>query len=152
MVSFSDQFPEFNGRKIEIRKKDGYFSATDMSQVLDKTFSDWKRTKFAERLLNRLSDRLNLPIDRESDYANSRSRSQVPLVDYVRGDGQKMWIHPALAMSYAMSNPELQADINVWIYELLTLGTVNAHVLKWTREELERGIEMNRDDIKEMYS
>ena len=151
MVSFYDQFPEFNGRKIEIRGTDGYFCATDMSQVLEKTFSNWRRTKFAERLLSRLSTRLNLPIDRESDCANSPSRNLVPLVDYVRGDGQKMWIHPALAMSYAMSNPEFQADINVWIYELLNFGTINPHVLKWTREEIDRGIEMNRDDIKEMY-
>jgi len=40
MVSFFDQFPEFNGRKIEIRGTDGYFSATDMSQVVGRRLTD----------------------------------------------------------------------------------------------------------------
>lgn len=148
MVSFFDQFPEHDGRKIEIRGKDGYFSATDMTACLNQTFSDWRRTKFATKLIARLAQNLRLPID----YGDSRSRSQTPLIDYVRGDGQKMWIHPALAMSYAMSNPEFQADVNVWIYELMTIGTVNPHVLNWTRDEIERGLKFNRDDINEMYN
>lgn len=147
MVSWFDQFPEYNGRKIEIRGKDGYFSATDMTACLNQTFSDWRRTKFATRLIARLAENLRLPVD----YGDSRSRSQTPLIDYIRGDGQKMWIHPALAMSYAMSNPEFQADVNVWIYELMTIGTVNPHILKWTQDEIERGLKFNRDDINEMY-
>jgi hypothetical protein len=152
MVAFFNQFPAHEGRKIEIRGKDGYFNATDMSQVLEKRFTDWRKTAFAKRLLARLSERLRTPVDRgESDWEDSPSRKQTPLVDYVRGDGQKMWIHPAVAMSYAMSNPEFQADINIWIYELMSLGTVNPHVLNWTREEYERGLGFNRDDIKDLY-
>jgi len=50
-----------------------------------------------------------------------------------------------------MSNPEFQADINVWIYEMMTLGTVNPHVLRWTQEEYQRGLQFNRDDISDMY-
>lgn len=63
MVSFFDQFPRHNGRKIEIRGKDGYFSATDMTACLNQTFSDWRRTKFATRLIARLADNLRLPVD-----------------------------------------------------------------------------------------
>lgn len=151
IVSFFDQFPEYNGRKIEIRGTDGYFCASDMSSILEKTFSDWRRTQFAQRLLNRLSVRLGLPIDRQNLGTQIVVSNQIPLVDYIPGRGQKIWIHPALAMSYAMSNPEFQADINVWIYELMTIGTVNPHVLKWTQEEYQRGLEFNRDDISEMY-
>jgi hypothetical protein len=147
MVSFFDQFPSHNGRKIEIRGKDGYFSATDMTACLNQTFSDWRRTKFATRLIARLAENLRLPVD----YGDSRSQNQTPLIDFVPGRGQKMWIHPALAMSYAMSNPEFQADVNVWIYELMTMGTVNPHVLKWTREEIERGQQFNQDDLNELY-
>ena len=85
------------------------------------------------------------------NYGDSRSQDQIPLIDFIAGRGQKMWIHPALAMSYAMFNPEFQADVNVWIYELMTLGTVNPHVLKWTQEELERGLKFNRDDLADLY-
>jgi hypothetical protein len=148
MISWFDQFPEYNGRKIEIRGKDGYFCATDMTACLNQTFSDWRRTKFATRLIARLAENLRLPVD----YGDSRTQNQTPLIDFIPGRGQKMWIHPALAMSYAMSNPEFQADVNVWIYELMTIGTVNPHVLKWTQDEIERGLKFNRDDIDELYS
>jgi KilA-N domain len=148
MVSFFDNFPEYEGRKIEIRGKDGYFCATDMSEVLEKRFTDWRKTDFSKRLLGRLSDRLGIPIT----WEDSPSKAQTPLIDYVSGRGQKIWVHPALAMSYAMSNPEFQADINVWIYELMTIGTVNPHVLRWTADLYQRGVEFNRDDIREMYT
>lgn len=147
MVSFFDQFPTYNGQTIGIRSKDGYFNATDMSNILEKRFTDWRKTDFSKRLLNRLSLQLRLPLT----WEDSPSQAQTPLVDYVPGRGQKQWIHPAVAMSYAMSNPEFQADINVWIYELMTMGVVNPHVLKWTHEELERGHDMNRDDLGDIY-
>jgi KilA-N domain len=160
IVSFFDQFPEYNGQKIEIRGTDGYFCATDMSQVLEKRFTDWRKTQFAQRLLVRLSERLRLPLDWENSPSRTQNilggrilpgKKQTPLVDYVPGRGEKIWVHPAAAMSYAMSNPEFQADINVWIYELMTSGTVNVHVLKWTTEEIKRGLQYNRDDVDELY-
>jgi hypothetical protein len=147
MLSYFDNFPEFNGQKIEIRGKDGYFSATDMSAVLGKRLTDWRKTDFAKRLLARLSKRSGIPID----WENSPSRSQTPLIDFIRGDGQKAWLHPYVAMSYAMSNPEFQADVNIWLVDLMTIGTINPHMLKWTREEYQRGLQYNRDDIEEMY-
>ena len=62
ILSYLDQFPEFNGRKIEIRGKDGYFCATDMSEVLGKRFTDWRKTDFAKVLLARLAEQLRLPL------------------------------------------------------------------------------------------
>ena len=57
-----------------------------------------------------------------------------------------------MALSYAMSVPEFQAEVNIWIVDLMTLGTVNPHVLQWTKEEYFRGMGYNRDDINDMYS
>lgn len=34
MVSFFDQFPEYNGQSIEIRGKDGYASVRDISKAI----------------------------------------------------------------------------------------------------------------------
>ncbi|MEO1147621.1 MAG: KilA-N domain-containing protein [Cyanobacteria bacterium J06638_22] len=146
IVSFYDQFPRFDGIEIPIRGEDGYLNATAMSRVLEKRFTDWRKTKFAKRLLKRLSDRFGMPVD----WENSPSAGQKPLVDYVRGSNS-MWVHPTVAMSYAMSNPEFQADVNAWIFELMQYGAVNIHILQWTQEEFERGMEFNRDDIREMY-
>ena len=148
ILSYLDQFPEFNGRKIEIRGKDGYFCATDMSEVLGKRFTDWRKTDFAKVLLARLAEQLRLPLT----WEDSPSKAQTPLVDWVSGRGNRIWVHPTVAMSYAMSNPKFQADVNIWIYELMTIGAINPHILKWTREEFERGLKFNRDDINDMYS
>ena len=144
--SFYNQFPEFKGVKIEIRHTDGYFDATAMNQALGKRFSDWRKTKFAKKLLARLSDRTGIPID----WDVNSNLSVTPLIDYIPGD-EKIWLSPYVALSYAMSDPEFQADVNIWIIDHAILGTVNPHILKWTREEYERGLQYNRDDIREIY-
>jgi len=46
IVSFFDQFPTYEGHQVEIRGKDGYFCATDMSDILEKRFTDWRKTQF----------------------------------------------------------------------------------------------------------
>lgn len=152
MLSYFDNFPKFNGRKIEIRARDGYFSATDMSAVLGKRLADWRKTDFSKRLLARLSSRSGMPIEqRLSTRGGEKSQCATALIQYDIDGDQKAWLHPYVAMSYAMSNPEFQADVNIWIVDLMTIGTVNAHMLKWTREEYQRGLQYNRDDIEDMY-
>lgn len=152
MVSFFDQFPEYNGRSIEIRKKDGYFSATDMSAVLQKRLTDWRKTEFAKRLLTRLSEKSRMPIEQKFEGVMGESgQSASALIQYDLGGDRKVWLHPYVAMSYAMSNPEFQAEVNIWIVDLMTLGTVNPHYLSWTKEEIERGQKFNRDDVSDLY-
>ena len=150
IVSFFDNFPEYNGRKIEIRGTDGYFSAKDMSVAMNKRFRDWTRTKFAKELLDELSNRSRIPIRHdEQGSVNPRSR-QTPLIDYIPGD-DNIFIHPYVAMSYSMSDPRFQARVNIWIVNLMTLGVANPHIIEWTIEQSQRGIQFNRDDIAEMY-
>jgi len=153
MVSWFDQFPEHNGQRVKIRQKDGYFSASDMSAILGKRLTDWKKTDFAKRLLAQLSKKSGMPLEQRFDGTmGESSQSASALIQYdLKGD-QTVWIHPYVAMSYAMSNPEFQAEVNIWIVDLMTLGTVNPHVLKWTQEEYQRGLKFNRDDITDMYN
>ncbi|MGL5065727.1 MAG: KilA-N domain-containing protein [Microcoleus sp.] len=152
MLSYFDNFPEFNGKKIEIRGKDGYFCATDMSAILNKRLADWRKTEFSKRLLARLSVRSGMAVEqRLSTRGGESSQGATALIQYDIDGDQKTWLHPYVAMSYAMSSPEFQADVNIWIVDLMTIGTVNPHILRWTREEYERGLQYNRDDIEEMY-
>ena len=153
MVSWFDQFPEHNGQRVKIRQRDGYFSASDMSAILGKRLTDWKKTDFAKRLLAQLSKKSGMPLEQRFDGTmGESSQSASALIQYdLKGD-QTVWIHPYVAMSYAMSNPEFQAEVNIWIVDLMTLDTVNPHVLRWTQEEYQRGLKFNRDDITDMYS
>lgn len=50
-----------------------------------------------------------------------------------------------------MSNPRFQARVNVWLLSMMQIGTANPHVEDWTATEYLRGVEFNRDDIKDMY-
>ena len=158
IVSFFDQFPEFCGVKIEVRGQDGYFDATQMGEAMkafdgkDRRFNNWTRTASAQRLLNRLSERSGIPVAHDQDLGTQkRAPNQKPLIDWIPGRGNRVWIHPYVAMSYAMTVPEFQADVNIWIVDLMRFGTVNPHILQWTIEEYQRGLEFNRDDIHELY-
>ena len=155
MVSFFDNFPEYNGQKIEIRGKDGYVSVRDISKAIGKRFNDWTRTKFAKEVLDELSLQTKLPIahenDEKSDYAYVRSRSQTPLINYVRGNEESIFVHPSVAFAYSMSNARFFARISLWLTQLHETGTVNPHVQQWTKDEYERGLKFNRDDITDMY-
>ena len=73
------------------------------------------------------------------------------LIDYVPGRGQKTWLHPYVAVAFAMSVPEFQAEVSIWMVDLMRTGTINPHVLQWSQEEYLRGVQFNRDDIAEMY-
>lgn len=152
IVSFFDQFPEYNGVKIEIRGSDGYFNATHMSKAMGKRFRNWTRTKFAQELLQAISEQSRIPVSQEiGDTRLNIERGQNYLIDRGQDGVSDIFLHPYVAMSYAMSDPKFQARVNIWIVNLMTLGTVNPHILQWTIEEVERGIQFNRDDIKEMY-
>lgn len=157
IVSYFDQFPEFEGTKIEIRGVDGYIDATQMGKAMEafdgkkREFNKWFKNQSTQRLLARLSERSEIPVTHDNLGGIKMRPNQKPLIDWIPGRGNRIWLHPYVAMSYAMSLPEFQAEVNIWIVDLMRLGTVNPHVLKWTVEEYRRGLEFNRDDIKEMY-
>lgn len=148
IVSFFDQFPSFEGKSVEIRGSDGYVSVKDLNKVLGKRFTDWRKTKFAKELLDELSKIYRCPID----WGDPPSR-QKPLVDYDRAKGgnEGAYAHPAVALSYSMSNARFQARVNAWMLSLTKYGTATMHHEDWTATEYLRGVQYNRDDIDDLY-
>ena len=158
ILSWFDQFPEYNGQKIEIRGKDGYVSVRDISKAINKRFNNWTRTRFAKEVLEELSLLTRLPIANsemeltsKSDYSQMSSRSKA-LIDYVRGDESSVFVHPSVAFAYSMSDAKFFARISLWLSQMQETGTVNPHVKDWTQEEFQRGLKFNREDINDMYS
>jgi KilA-N domain len=151
MLSYFDNFPEYNGQKIEIRGKDGYVSIRDISKALRKRFRDWTRTKFAKEVLEELSLQTRLEITYEKGERRNEHPHKTPLIDYVLGDQESIFAHPSVAFAYAMSDAKFFARISLWLTQLHTIGTVNPHIAQWTREEYQRGLQYNRDDIEDMY-
>ena len=109
ILSYFDQFPEFEGTKIEIRGDDGYFDATQMGKAMDafdgkkRKFSNWTRTSDGKRILSKLSKHLGKPIfwDEGSDF---------PLVDWLTGRGNHIWIHPEVAKEYVRHCTQPQSN------------------------------------------
>lgn len=152
MVSFLDNFPEFNGRKIQIRGNDGYINASDLNAVLGKRLTDWRKTKFAQELLDELSILTGMPLEQEFEGTlGESSQCATALIQRDLGGDQSVWLHPAVGLSYSMSNPRFQARVNLWILNITRIGVANPHILEWTIEQTLRGMEFNRDDIREMY-
>ena len=157
MVSFFDQFPEYNGQAIEIRGKDQYVSVRDISKAIGKRFNNWTRTQFAKDVLEELSVLTGLPVANSdikliepSGYSKTSTRPKA-LIDYVRGDAGSIFVHPSVAFAYSMSDAKFFARISLWLSQMNEFGTVNPHVRDWTKEEFERGLKFNRDDLNELY-
>lgn len=150
IVSFFDQFPEYNGVKFHFRGSDGYCNVASMNKAMGgKRFADWRRSKFAMRVIQELSNQTGIPVDWESQEGGRKSST--PLIDYDRSQGTGVWIHPYLVTAYALQDPVLYARVSIWLTDLMRLGTINPHIIQWTIEEYNRGLEFNRDDIREMY-
>ncbi|WP_216670458.1 hypothetical protein [Microcoleus asticus] len=45
------------------------------------------------------------------------------MIQYDLDGDQQTWLHTYVAISYARSNPEFETEVNIWIIDLITLGT-----------------------------
>lgn len=150
IVSFFDQFPEYEGRSVEIRGSDGYVSVTDLNGILGKRFTDWRKTAYSKDLLDELSKIYRIPIDLgESSQINSKALVHREF----RGgrEGNKIYVHPAVAIAYCSSNGRFMARVSAWVANMAMNGAATIHVQDWTAMEYLRGVEFSRDDIREMY-
>ena len=153
IVSFFDQFPEYNGVKFHFRGGDGYCKVSCLNQAMGgKRFTDWMKTKFAKAVVEELSRQTGIPVRTEEGVGGSSQSPSTGLIDYDRASGGNVWIHPYLVTAYALQDPILYARVSIWLTDLMRLGTINPHLLSWTIEEYHRGLEFNRDDIRDMYN
>ncbi len=66
--------------------------------------------------------------------------------------GGGTWAHPDIAIQFAQwCSPAFALWVSRQIRHLLTYGEVNIHYREWTEEQYQRGVEFNREDIKELY-
>ena len=157
IVSFFDQFPEYNGVKFHFRGSDGYCKVSSLNEAMGgKRFADWMKTKFAQSVVNEISKQTGIPVRTEvqgkgGELSTLSTRPKVGLIDAEVGRGKGVWIHPYLVTAYALQDPVLYARVSIWLTDLMRIGTINPHILQWTIEEYQRGLQYNRDDIHELY-
>ena len=73
IVSFFDQFPEYNGVKFHFRGSDGYCKVSSLNKAMGgKRFADWMKTKFAQSVVGEISKQTGIPINTEFQEKGGR--------------------------------------------------------------------------------
>ena len=99
----------YNNKQIRQRITDGYFSATDMCQSVDKNIHDFIRLKSTENYMEALSKTLSIPktqliYTRKGNYSDRK--------------GQGTWIHSQVTTILGMwMSPEFTVKVGMWIEE-----------------------------------
>jgi KilA-N domain len=111
----------WNKKSIRFRE-DGYGCLTDMAQAAGKLVADYMRLTSTQELLMALSSAMGIPIT--DNHAGSGALVEV-LQDGI-GKEQGTWAHPEVCTEFAgWCNVAFKIQINRWIVELLTTGTVS---------------------------
>lgn len=65
---------------------------------------------------------------------------------------QGTWAHPHIAIQFAQwCSPKFALWVSRQIEHLIQYGEVNLDHTEWTTDQHLNGVELNRDDIKDMY-
>jgi hypothetical protein len=106
----------FNGRSIR-QRSDGYLSATDMCQSVEKRFHNWHRLDSTKEYLKALQGM------RYSDVSNGE------LIQIVQGgtpEFQGTWVYRKVALRLSQwLSPEFAIQVDDWVEELLLSGKVS---------------------------
>lgn len=100
-------FYTYNNKQIRQRIADGYFSATDMCQSVEKKINDFIRLKSTDNYMESLSKTLSIPKNqlvytRKGNYSDKK--------------GQGTWIHPQVTTILGMwMSPEFTVKVGMWI-------------------------------------
>lgn len=114
-ITMNNLIRQWNGRVIR-QREDGYLSATDMCQAVDKLWGNWYRLDSTKEYLKALQSR------RYSDLNNGK------LIDVVQGgipDEQGTWVYRKVALRLAQwLSAEFAVQVDEWTDELLIEGRV----------------------------
>lgn len=103
-------FKSYKGKNIRINSNTRYVCLTDMASASGKRLNNWTQTEKANSYLEALSVGTGIP---------------VPTLLYV-SDGNPAWGHPKVALRFAQwCNDEFAIQVDSWIDELLTTGSVS---------------------------
>lgn len=109
----------FNGQNIRVRKGDNYLNANDMLGAFGKKrnyFGEWCKYKAASAYISVVSRTSGIP--------------EHELIDVIQkgtsNEGRGTWIHPDVAIRFAMDiNEDFGYQVVLWVRELLSRGEVH---------------------------
>jgi hypothetical protein len=143
---------------VEFFRSGAYCNLTQIAKLHGKRIDHWMELKSTKELI---ADFESDPVykyqtaifavkgnnsdtrDRADRYAKLGAKGVV---------GQGTWAHPDIAIIFAQwCSPKFALWVARQIRHLLAHGEVNLHHKEWTADQSARGLEFNRDDIKDLY-
>jgi DNA gyrase/topoisomerase IV subunit A len=105
----------WNNFPIRIRQSDRYVCITDMAKACGKLYGNWRKLQQAQRYLEALSRSILIGIDQ-----------LIQVIDTGLNETRGTWAHPKVALRFAQwCSPEFAVQVDIWIDELLTTGSVS---------------------------
>lgn len=105
----------WNGKTIRFRESDNYGCLTDMAKASGKNFGHWNENKATKEYLDALSSVIGKPI--------------TELLQVVQGgepENQGTWADRKVCLRFAQwCSPDFAVQVDVWIEELMTKGSVS---------------------------
>jgi hypothetical protein len=106
----------WNNKSIRWREKDQYGSLTDMAHATGKSVGHWLANKTTNQYLQALEESIGIPVDQIIQVNESGGTNEE------RGT----WAHRRACIRFAQwCSPELAVQVDGWVEELLTKGTVS---------------------------
>lgn len=132
---------------VEFLRSGAYCNLNDIAKPFSKRVNNWMRLKSTQELLKafREDPSYNGTVPFYDRELRSESTGK-----FVPGGG--IFAHPDIAIQFAQwCSPAFALWVSRQIRHLLTYGEVNIHYREWSEEQYQRGVEFNREDIKELY-
>jgi KilA-N domain len=124
---------------VEFMRSGAYCNLNDIAKPFGKRVDNWMRLKSTTSLMR--------------EFEQDPSYNGVSGVITKEGRGGGTYVHPDIAIQFAQwCSPGFALWVSRQIRHLMTYGEVNIHYREWTEEKYLRGVQLNRDDIQEMYS
>jgi KilA-N domain len=136
----------YEGFSVEFVRSGQYVNLGDMAKVHGKRVDNWTRLKSTKELI--------AAFEKSRVYEGKKPLINRTLESEVSGRfaGRAVFAHPHIALQFAQwCSPDFALWVSQQIEALLTYGEVHIHHAQWTHLEYDRGCQLNRDDIKEMY-
>ena len=143
-----DQVTAFHkGGSVEFFRSGAYCNLNDIAKPFGKRVANWTRLEGTKRLFKAFEE--------DPVYADTKAFFDVNEREQGTGkfqSGGGIFVHPDIAIQFAQwCDPSFALWVSRQIRNLLTYGEVNIHHVEWTDEQRQKGIEMNRDDIKDLH-
>jgi hypothetical protein len=132
---------------VEFLRSGAYCNLNDIAKPFGKRVNNWMRLKSTQALFEAF--RQDPSYNGAEPFCDRELRSE-STGKFVSGGG--IFAHPDIAIQFAQwCSPAFALWVSRQIRHLLTYGEVNIHYQEWSEEQYHRGVEFNREDIKELY-